>query len=229
MKSIRPILIGAAALVAAGYGISSYSGREVRELQGRVQELEKERTQLVEFAERLTASRRVAQVDVLDRRTDEAGRSMTTLRWQEIGADGALAVPQTIEVLGESAYFEAMVIKFEFRRVREAEAGRAASLAVFRRIFGEMEPPEEGDPLPAPSGLSAADAEMWRRFWEIVNDPKLAAKYGIRTAQCEAPSVPLAPGQTWEVSLDAAGGLNVRKIGGRAIETVPSTTTNDSL
>lgn len=229
MKSIRPILIGAAALLAAGYGISSYSGREVRELRDRVQELEKERTQLVEFAERLTASRRVAQADVLDRRSDESGRAITTLRWQEIGEGGALAAPQTIEVLGTSAYFEAMVIKFEFQHVREGDAGRGASLAVFRRIFGELEPPEAGDALPPPVEANTADAEMWRRFWEIVNDPKLAAKYGVRTAQCEAPSVPLAPGQTWEVTLDAAGGLNVRKIGQRAIETPPSTTTNDSL
>ena len=198
-------------------------------MQGRVQELEKERKQLVEFAERLTATRRVAQVDVLDRREGEAGRPITTLRWQEIGTDGALSVPQTIEVQGESAYFEAMVIKFEFRHVREAEVGRAASLAVFRRIFGELEPPEDGDPLPPPTGLNAADAEMWRRFWEIVNDSKLAAKYGVRAAQCEAPSVPLAPGQTWEVTLDAAGGLNVRKIGERPVKQAAPTTANDSL
>jgi hypothetical protein len=216
-------------LVAAGYGISSYSGREVRELRDRVQELEKERTQLVEFAERLTASRRVAQADVLNRRMDEAGRPITTLRWQEIGADGALAAPQTIEVTGISAYFEAMVVKFDFKHVREGENGRATSLAIFRRIFGELEPPEEGDSLPAPGGLSASDAEMWRKFWEIVNDPKLATKYGIRVAQCEAPSVPLAPGQTWEVTLDSAGGLNVRKIGARPIQSHEAATTNNSL
>ncbi len=214
--------------MAAGYGISLFSGREVRELQDRVQRLQEERSRLVEYAERLTASRRVAQVDVLDRRIDEKGRPITALRWQEIGEGGALATPQTIEVLGKSAYFEAQVIKFEFQRVREGDAVRGASLAVFRRIFGELEPPEDGDPLPPPSGVSPDHAAMWRRFWEIVNDPKLAAEYGIRVAQCEAPSVPLEPGQTWEVTLDAAGGLNVQKIAEKAIEIVSPKPKNQS-
>jgi hypothetical protein len=224
VKSLRPIIIGASALLAAGYGLALYSGREVRELQDRVHQLQEERTRLVEYAERLTASRRVAQVDVLDRRSDEKGRPITTLRWQEIGqggalgGSGALSTPQTIEVLGKSAYFEAMVIKFDYRHVREGDATRGASLAVFRRIFGELEPPESGDPLPPPSTTTTSDSEMWRRFWEIVDNPKLARELGVRAAQCEAPSVPLAPGQTWEVTLDAAGGLNVRKIGERAIE-----------
>jgi len=230
VKSLRTGLVAAALLVAAGYGIHLFSGREVRELQDRVHQLQEERSRLAEYAERLTASRRVAQVDVLDRRSDEAGRPITTLRWQEIGEGGALATPRTIEVLGKSAYFEAMVIKFDYRHVREGDAARGASLAVFRRIFGELEPPEAGDPLPPPSAAGvSAQAELWKRFWEIVNDPKLAAEYGVRVAQCEAPSVPLAPGQTWEVTLDAAGGLNVKKIGERPIESAPSDSENDSL
>lgn len=197
-------------------------------MQDRVQRLQEERTRLVEYAERLTASRRVAQIDVLDRRNDEKSRPITTLRWQEIGEGGALATPQTIEVLGKSAYFEAQVIKFEFQRVREGDPKHGASLAVFRRIFGELEPPEDGDPLPPPRGHSPDHAELWRRFWEIVNNPKLAAEYGIRVAQCEAPSVPLEPGQTWEVELDAAGGLNVRKIAEKAIEIISPNSRNQS-
>jgi hypothetical protein len=59
---------------------------------------------------------------------------------------------------------------------------------------------------------AAAEASLWARFWELVDDPELASEYGIRVAQCEAPAVRLQPGQVWEVTLDASGGLNVRKV-----------------
>ena len=86
------------------------------------------------------------------------------------------------------------------------------------RFFGEVAPAViPAQPPPPPTQPDPAEFA------------RIAAKYGIRVAQCEAPSVPLAPGQTWEVTLDAAGGLNVRKIGGRTIEQRPATTPTDEI
>jgi hypothetical protein len=47
---------------------------------------------------------------------------------------------------------------------------------------------------------------------DLVEEPSLAAKYGIRVAQIEAPAVPIRQGQLWEVTLDAAGGLNLKLV-----------------
>ena len=41
---------------------------------------------------------------------------------------------------------------------------------------------------------------------------ELAATFGVRVAQCEAPAVAVKPGQAWEVTLDAAGGVNIKRI-----------------
>jgi hypothetical protein len=154
---------------------------------------------------------------------DESGRTISTLLWQEIGPDGTLGIPVAVEVSGKSVYFEALVIKFATQHVGEGDPERGASLALFRRIFGDQQAPESAKDLDrsarpvkdSPRERDALHDRLWARFWEFVDDPKLAETYGVRVAQCEAPSVPVAAGQIWEVAVDAAGGLNLRRIGTR--------------
>ncbi|MGD8451727.1 MAG: hypothetical protein PVJ57_07905 [Phycisphaerae bacterium] len=211
------VLVGTAVFVAVQFG--SY---EVRQLQQEVSRLEQERQQLLTYARRLCASRRVAQVDVVRQREDRDGRTISTLLWQEIGADGTLGKPLALETIGRQVYFEALVIKFDPELVKEGDAERGTSLAMFRRIFGDRQAPESVDDIdrsarpPVLTGdAPALHDELWERFWELIDDPELAAKFGVRIAQCEAPSVLLKPNQIWEVTLDAAGGLNLRRIGTR--------------
>lgn len=220
IKSIRHLAAAAVFGAAAAFMALRFGGADVRALKAKVDELEQERTRLVEYARRLTASRRVAQVDVLDQRTIEPGRSVTTLRWQEIGHDGSLGVPQTVDVFGTTAYFEAMVIKFEHDRVGKAEPGRTESLALFRRIFGDQQEPTGGFKLPDAANPTTAAAKeedpignmLWTRFWDFIEDRRIAEQFGVRIAQLEAPAVPVRPGQTWQITLDAAGGLNIQKV-----------------
>jgi hypothetical protein len=213
-------------LIAVALGVSSFQLGvfEVMRLNTRVRELEEEKTRLVEFARRLGASRRMAQIDVIDQVLHPAGHTVTRLRWQQIGHEGALGVPEPIEITGTLAYIEALVIKFDPQHVGEGDPARGASLAMFRRAFGDLQPPDTGARLDRevpPTVAREPDeaklhARLWNRFWEFVEDPDLAAEYGVRVAQIEAPAVPVKPGQIWEVTLDAAGGLNIRKMGYRA-------------
>ena len=208
---IGAVLLG----LGVGVGVNQFGALEVRRLTAQVDELEKQKAQLTEFVKRVSASQRVAQVDVLEQREDVDKRPIMVLRWQEIARDGTLGPPQTIEALGKQVYFEGMTIKFDMEHVGAADPDRANSLVMFRRVFGELQPPDTGYDISRASAArekSPAETTLWNQFWQIVEDPRLAAKYGIRTAQCEAPAVPMSKGQTWEVALDAAGGLNIRKI-----------------
>lgn len=197
-----------------------FGGVETKRLRAEVNVLEDEKRRLVDYADRLAASRRVAQVDVIRQRTDDRGRTINTLMWQEIGSDGALGKPIALETIGDLVYFDALVIKFERRLVGEGDPQRGVSLAMFRRIFGEGQSPDSapeiGRDARPPSAMSLESAafqdEIWGRFWEIADDPRVASHYGVRVAQCEAPGARLKSGQIWEVSLDAAGGLNIRKL-----------------
>lgn len=211
------VLLVAAAIVTTDH----FADLEVRRLRTRLDELAREKAELRLYADRLSASRRVAQVNVLEQRLGEQEGPITVLRWQQIGPTGSLGAPEILELRGEQVYFEAWVVKFEHEFVGRGETGRETSLAMFRRAFGDRQMPASGLPLdqtapPDPAG--AADptgnqARLWQRFWDLIESETLAEQYGVRVAQCEAPSARLRAGEVWEVSLDSAGGLNLRLTG----------------
>lgn len=218
IKRIRHLAIAGAFGVAAGFMVLRFGGQEVRELKARVDLLEQERTELLEYASRLTATRRVAQVDILNQSEIGPNRYATTIRWQEVAENGDLGAPQQVDIFGTSAYFEAMVLKFDPEKLRSGKPGEYTSLALFRRIFGDQQEPAAAQELPssAIAGAARADAgsdlgkRLFERFWNFLDDASLRDSYGIRIAQLEAPAVPVKPGQRWQVSLDAAGGLNLQ-------------------
>ncbi|MBX3394048.1 MAG: hypothetical protein KF841_01645 [Phycisphaerae bacterium] len=222
---------GAFALLLASIVTTDYfSVFKIRELQSRIADLEREKAEMLLFAERITASRRVAQVTVTEQHLDARDGPMTLLHWQQIGADGVLGPVEVIGIRGTQVYFEALVLKFDYDLIGRASGEPTTNLAMFRRAFGDGQSPVSGHPLdqtaPTLRGEAGthtqAEAALWKRFWEFVDRPDLAKQYGIRVAQCEAPSAPMRPGQVWEVALDAAGGLNLRLLGERGPASQPS-------
>lgn len=219
MTTVRWV-VGAVSAIAVAVLISGgFHALEVRHLKGEISQLERDRQRLVEYGKRLSASRRVAQADVLEQLTDAQGRAVSDILWHEVDADGVLGPPQEIEVVGDLVYFEAAVIKFEHQLVGDGDAERGASLALFRRVFGEFQPAASAQQLNrsltdklTQESADTFDQRLWAMFWDMMNDPRLAEKYGVRVAQCEAPAVRVKAGQVWEVSLDAAGGLNLRLV-----------------
>ncbi len=220
LKSLKLVIGAAMGILLVGLTVIQLGNFETRRLRSRIDELERDRTELVHFAERLSASRRVAQVTVVRQRTDESGRPIHDLTWQEIRPNGLLEETLTLAIVGRQAYFEAFVIKFTHTHVGEGDPERGTSLALFRRVFGDGQASETVAQFdrtlrlvdPAGAGSSPQPSELWQRFWELVDDPRSAARYGVRVAQIEAPAIPLRVGHVWEVTLDAAGGLNLRKL-----------------
>ncbi len=214
------VVVGAVVLVAAAVITTDHLGnREIRRLQTRIDALAAEKAELMLFAERLSASRRVAQINVEEQSTGDDGLTITVLRWQQIGPSGKLGPPEIVTLKGDQVYVEAMVVKFMHDLVGRAAKDRETSLVMFRRAFGDRQAPYTGQPLDQTAPMETAsrpepDAfheRLWRRFHEIVADPQEAEKrYGVRVAQFEAPSVPMKKGQVWEAVLDQSGGLNLR-------------------
>ncbi len=209
--------MAAAAIVTTDH----FADLEVSRLRARLDDLAREKAELRLYADRLSASHRVAQVNVLEQRLGRPGGATTVPRSQQVGPGGALGTPEVLELRGEQIYFEAWVIKFEHDLVGQGETGRTTSLAMFRRAFGDQQAPATGPPLdqtapPDPAGATDAtgsQAMLWKRFWDLIENEALAEEYGVRVAQCEAPSARLHVGEVWEVSLDHAGGLNLRLMG----------------
>lgn len=219
-------MVGAGLTVgAAMFAASGLRWWEVRRLESQVRALERQKEELLSYARRLSASRRVAQVDVLRQTVDAEGRRITDLLWREMTADGTIGASQATSIIGELAYFEAAVIKFDFEVPAPDTPEQRTSLALFRRVFGDGQTPASGAELhreaplasTAPATAEAREQRLWEMFWQFVDDPLLAKTYGVRVAQIEAPAVPLKTDEVWEITLDAAGGLNLRRIGKREI------------
>ncbi|HWL93260.1 MAG TPA: hypothetical protein VNT79_06975 [Phycisphaerae bacterium] len=202
-----------------------FSVFKIREMQSRIDALTVERAQLLDYAERIKASRRVAQVTVAEQDPDAEGGPVTVLHWQQIGANGLLGPVEVVPLRGTQVYFEAMVAKFEYDFIGKQQPGKSTNLAVFRRAFGDGQSPASGHPLDQTAPVlknespdaRQAETAIWNRFWDMMENPTLAKELGIRVVQCEAPSVRVSEGELWEVTLEAAGGLNLRKIGERGV------------
>jgi len=220
MGWVRRVGAGLGGIALVVVLICGYSSLSPRRLAREVEALQKEREQLLEYARRLSASRRVGQVNVMEQFVNSSGQPTTRLLWQEVGSNGLVSLPVEVEVIGTLVYFEAFVIKFDYELVGGSDPERGTSIALFRRIFGDLQVPEEAPMLDGAGSLPAEAAtedriieeELWHRFWDLVDDTGLATRYGVRVAQCEAPAVPLRSGQVWQVTLDAPGGLNLKKV-----------------
>ena len=83
----------------------------------RLATLEREKRELLDYAQRLCASRKTAQVDVLGQEPDSTGRIATRLRWTEFDDSAVAKPPRELTVFGKQVFFEAFVIKFQHRLI----------------------------------------------------------------------------------------------------------------
>jgi len=178
--------------------------------------------------QRLTRSTRVAQALVTRRWTEEDGRVMSKVRFVELDENGNVVSRKDVIVEGERIYFDALVLKFDQQLVAQADALKGRSVLLFQRIFGEHQKPSEGarldeidDGIPAVYRVddepSAIELDWWANFWKYANDPEVAAEARVRVAQGEAPSMLMETGRPYELSLDHAGGLNIRLLDAPAV------------
>jgi hypothetical protein len=171
---------------------------------------------------RLTKSRRVAQAVVTRRWTDKDGKTWSHVRFVEVDEQGAEIARREADIEGEVVHFDALVLKFENEHVQQGDPVRGRSVLLFRRMYGEHLAPEKGialdeaeeDGVPqayrARDAVSDGERALWARFWELARNPEAARGEGVRVAQGEVAYTRLEEGMLYELTLDDAGGLNVR-------------------
>jgi len=194
-------------------------------LHERIAGLEAEVAQRDVQLEYLRERERVARIDVVEQVEAPAapGGMRTTVRFQELGADGGPLGPALECTLdGDVVYVDARVIKFDDAFVERNDLLRGSTLLVFQRLFGEYQAPADGFRLDASGQLPAAySAEqgvqpfhesLWKDFWKHALDPAMAREGGVRAMHGEAPYIKLAPGRSYEVELRTSEGLTLRAL-----------------
>jgi hypothetical protein len=169
--------------------------------------------------DRLSRSRRVAHVEVTDQTPDaRGGVASTSLAFIELDEQGAELERQEFTIPGNVLFVDAWTVKFDPRDVAIGHPLRGRSMVLLRRIYSDRMAPIDGfsidTPGAIPPGYAATEMgrferRIWEDFWLLAGDAELARARGVRVAQGEAVYKPVDAGRTYELLVDAAGGMNL--------------------
>lgn len=203
-------------LGSAGIYLYRHSDPDARQLAA----LQREKEQLEQIVQRLSAERRIAQVLVTEQIRDEQGVLVTTLLFVEESRSGRTLPPKQVVVRGEHAYIDAMVTKFEQAYLESGDALRGQSIALFDKIFGSAQAPEEATRLDTPGRIpeiyrdtdpriSEFELSLWQRFWELASDPQKAAAAGVRVAHGQSVYGPFEPDKLYTLTIETNGNISM--------------------
>ena len=183
--------------------------------------LQEEKRLLQQVIERITSERRLAEVIVTDQKMI-AGVLHTTMLFVEYARDQKTAmVPREFTVTGETAHVDAMVIKFDRDFVFKADPLRGCSVALFTKIFGDHQSPEQGSSIDSPGAIppiyqgadpAAAEfeAKLWKSFWRLAEDESYRKEHGVRLAHGNGVWWPPKPDFLYTVTIETDGGVSLK-------------------
>jgi hypothetical protein len=189
---------------------------QIREQKGTIVKLEQDKQRLETYLKILKNIDRRARVEVLRQGKDAQGALQTSIRFTETDPNGKpITVARELTLPGQEVYFDTLVIKFEDSYVEQGDPLKGRALLLFRRIFSSTMRAEDGFVIDkegqAPEiyaeKLAPNDFEkdLWKRFWQLANDEKLAKEKGVRAIHGDAPYMRLEPDRVYEVSLRSTG------------------------
>jgi hypothetical protein len=182
-------------------------------------ELEDQNQQLLRVVDRLTDEARVAEMLVTDQKTVD-GVPLTTLLFVEYARNHTALPPRIFTIRGNEVHLDAMVIKFDRGFVEKDDALRGRSIALFTRIYGNRQSPDEGSTIDTPGqvpgyyqdadqGVTRFETELWTHFWQLAGDESYRKEKGVRICNGEGPWWPCEADKLYTISIESAGGLNV--------------------
>ena len=179
-----------------------------------------ENTVLKQIITRLEADSRVAEVLVTGVNYNETDRkTYTTIKFLEYDSAGRPLKPKYFTFSGNVIQFQSLVVRFDDRFVRQADALKGKSAYLFWKVFvldGEqtqeyaitkVNTVPEGYQIDPPE--DPVETKFWASFWEYALDPQRAKLEGIKNAQIEAPGTMFVPGNIYTIKIEHDGGLRI--------------------
>jgi hypothetical protein len=220
MPAGRFLLSTALVAVAAGTTYLAYEfvilpnrtlQNQIRDQKAAILKLEQDKQRLEAYLQILKHIDRRARIEVLTQPGPQ-----TTIRFTEIDDSGKpVTPPREFTFPDQEVYFDTQVIKFDDHFVEQSDPLKGQALMLFRRIFSSTMRPEDGyviDPQGQPPEIyageqrpSAFEDDLWKRFWELANDEKLAREHGVRAIHGDAPYMRLEPNRIYEIGLRSTG------------------------
>ena len=154
-----------------------------------IQALLTENKELKQAIENLTEEDQIGYAKVVAQRNED-GKDLTTLKFVETARDDPLDIVFESEfaIEGDVVHFDALIVKFTDEFVRD---GKARSLYLWRRVYGEHQAPSNGFPIAVHgreperyrgllARLPVKERELfWSEIWDLAHDKQRLKQYGI--------------------------------------------------
>ena len=120
------------------------------------------------------------------------------------------------EIQGAVVHFDTLIVTFDGELVKD---GKERAMYLWRRIYGEKQPPEQGFPIetagqPSPryaqlcEKLSIEESQLfWDEIWQLSNNSKRLEKLGIKAVYGNAVYHQLKPGLIYIFKVSSTGSL----------------------
>lgn len=163
----------------------------------------------------LTHEDQIGYAKVL-KQEDRDGELYTTLRFVETARDDQLNIvlEKEYEIKGDVIHFDTLVVTFSDQAVMD---GKARSLYLWRRVYGESMSPSEGFDIETPGTHPERYAELlrdlkipeqqlfWEAIWDLSNNPEALREHGIKAVYGNAVYKRLKPGLIYVFKIGADG------------------------
>jgi hypothetical protein len=189
---------------------------QIREQKETIAKLEQEKQRLEAYLKILKHIDRRARVEVLRQAKDQQGNLQTTIRFTEVDDTGKpITASRELSLPGQEVYFDTLVIKFDDHFVEQDDPVKGRALMLFRRIFSSTMRAEDGFVIDMEGQVPQVYADrqtpsdfeqgLWKRFWELANNEKLAKEHGVRAIHGDAPYMRMEPDRVYEICLRSTG------------------------
>ena len=206
LRWIPPILLSAILLISA---IAIFYGAQT------AQDLLEGNRKLKAALVSLSHEDQIGFAKVLRQETRD-GKLYTTIRFVET-ARGDMLTPvleKEYEIEGDVVYFDALIITFPSQMVMD---GKARSIYLWRRIYGEHQNPADGFPVETQGSHPERYATLlrtlriheqqlfWKEIWKLANNPEALQHQGIKAIYGNAVYKRLKPGLIYVFKIGADG------------------------
>ena len=120
------------------------------------------------------------------------------------------------EIEGDVVHFDTLIVTFGNELVKD---GIERAMYLWRRVYGEKQPPEQGFAIETPGQPSPRYAQLceklsieegqlfWNEIWQLSNNPKRLEKLGIKAVYGNAVYRQLKPGLIYIFKVSGTGTL----------------------
>lgn len=144
------------------------------------------------------------------------GQLFTTIKFVETARGDLLnrVLEKEYEIEGDVIHFDALIVTFADQAVMD---GKARSIYLWRRVYGETMSPSEGFDISTPGthperyagllrDLKQSEQDLfWDSIWDLANNPEALRQHGIKAVYGNAVYKRLRPGLIYVFKIGADG------------------------